>query len=311
MHIAVCICTRHRVESLIRTLESINACDRGSFSVEILVVANEADGETKAALGRYLSQLPLIVIEEPVAGISRARNAALNFLRQNRDNSVFVMSVDDDVTVHSRWLSKMAETSLRYGDRYIFGGRIIPVLPEECRTAFARHLVGGKFKSPMYADYQPESETAETQEIPFGPNYAFSLSSAAEINYSTEIGCGAEISSLGEETKFLQDITKTGYKIVYCHEAVVNHHIRPEQLSEEWLLKRAEMWAVTELDRRVYFQSRERYPELKREYKKRLFLHGIAEKIFFWSLRLRIGHSIRIRYYRIVIQAIENSGNPG
>lgn len=124
--IEVLICTHDRTTLLMRTLHTLNACDRPEeCSIGIFVVANACSDNTVEYLREYVeagsNHLPLRWIEDPVPGKSHALNLALPQARGR-----MIAFVDDDHRVDHGYLAALCDGSARYPKADLFCGRILP-----------------------------------------------------------------------------------------------------------------------------------------------------------------------------------------
>ena len=71
----ICICTRNRAEDLRRCLQSLADHMPADLRVPVLVVDNGSTDDTRPVAQSFAGSLDLALIEAPVPGLSRARNA--------------------------------------------------------------------------------------------------------------------------------------------------------------------------------------------------------------------------------------------
>ncbi|MGE2834437.1 glycosyltransferase family 2 protein [Mycobacterium sp. SMC-4] len=95
--ISVVVCTRERPDQLADALQSILALDYPCF--EVVVVDNAARTDATARVVHGIADPRVRYVEEPVAGLSTARNTGLRAARHN-----LVAYTDDDVYVDRYWL---------------------------------------------------------------------------------------------------------------------------------------------------------------------------------------------------------------
>ena len=100
--ITVVICTRDRASVLRGALEALLSLDYPDY--DILVVDNAARStETKDMVRQEFQDPRIRLIEEPVPGLSHARNTGLEHARGD-----IVAFTDDDVVVDHAWLREIA-----------------------------------------------------------------------------------------------------------------------------------------------------------------------------------------------------------
>ena len=100
---AVCvgICTRNRGDAIVSTLESvIAAADTVPSSIEILVVDQSANEETRRAVREFVERGEVRYISTNTVGLSRARNLLLA-----ETDADLVLFTDDDCMVAPDWIT--------------------------------------------------------------------------------------------------------------------------------------------------------------------------------------------------------------
>lgn len=98
----VIVCTRDRAAQLRVALRAILDLDYPDFTVIVVDNASRTS-ETRDLVRKEFADPRLILIDEPIAGLSRARNAGLL-----RATGEIVAYTDDDVVVDSAWLRELA-----------------------------------------------------------------------------------------------------------------------------------------------------------------------------------------------------------
>lgn len=99
--ISVVICTRDRPERVADALTSLSALDYPNF--EVVVVDNAARTDTTTQVVRRHGDPRVRLINEPVPGLSTARNTGLRAARHD-----LVAYTDDDVVADRHWLRGIA-----------------------------------------------------------------------------------------------------------------------------------------------------------------------------------------------------------
>jgi succinoglycan biosynthesis protein ExoM len=144
--VAVCICTHNRSQLLQRLLASMADIDLAGYhssKLDIVVVDNSCDEETAAICDQAGQRLPMPVhyVEEPQAGITYARNAAVKkALSQGAD---FVAFIDDDDLPRPNWLAALLDRQAITHADLVFGTWILDAsMPHWARES-------GIFRSPV------------------------------------------------------------------------------------------------------------------------------------------------------------------
>ncbi|WP_396837094.1 glycosyltransferase family 2 protein [Mycobacterium sp. ITM-2016-00317] len=99
--ISVVLCTRERPDQLADALNSVLALDYPDF--EVVVVDNAPRTDATALVVRQCADARVRYVEEPVPGLSAARNTGLR-----RARHPVVAYTDDDVVVDRHWLRALA-----------------------------------------------------------------------------------------------------------------------------------------------------------------------------------------------------------
>lgn len=219
--VSVIVCTRNRLESLGRTLASLERSRiPAGMAVELLVVDNgSADGTAAWLRGRREESLPFRVALEPRAGLARARNHALGVAR----GRVLVWT-DDDVVADPEWLRRMAEPILG-GSADAIAGRVrIPDTLRErlCGTALDR-------RPGLVAATEWDDWSAPPWMV--GASMAFGRHVLAAVpGFDERLGAGPESLGFHEESLFAWRLRDAGFRLGGAPEAVVDHHFDPGRL---------------------------------------------------------------------------------
>jgi glycosyltransferase involved in cell wall biosynthesis len=234
--ISVVVCTRNRRQSLLETLDSLEAQrlraspDR---SWEVLVVDNGSDDGTVDAVLQRESKFPatLRVVVEPTTGLSHGRNRALR-----EANGRAVIFIDDDVTCHEGWLAAHAAA---FEDPKIVGtaGPILPSMPSETPDWFHEVLqdeIGGPTSRYYFGDEAADIVGDGGIALPFGANMGVLRHIALEVGgFRTDLGWGKKMIP-SEELEFFRRVQARVGRIRYAPEASLTHHIEPRRVTMEY-----------------------------------------------------------------------------
>lgn len=230
MDCSVLLATRNRAESLDRTLASLAAQEAPGIEWEVLVADNGSTDDTRTVLERWTGRLRLRHAIEPAAGKNRAVNRVLGMARGQ-----LLLFTDDDVILATGWLAAHAAAASRWPDHVIFGGLIRPRFPPDPPAWALRD----PFVSVLFAAYDPGTAEGPTTQLPFGPNYALRAQCLGATGFDEDVGPNGSEYAMGGETELLRRLARNGAQAVYVPDAVVEHVIRPEQLTERFALERA------------------------------------------------------------------------
>ena len=203
----------------------------------IVAVDNASTDGTPGILDRYRSSLPLTVLAEPRKGKNRALNRALAYVMPTAGAGDLIVFTDDDVLPEPDWLARLDEAARARPDHDIFGGTIRPhwpAMPPPAWIAEWRVPVG-----EMYSVTAQETGPVDASFV-WGPNMAIRARTLASgQRFEEAIGPdGTWAYAMGSETELTVRLQRAGSRAWFAGEAVVAHVIRPEQLSEEWLIRR-------------------------------------------------------------------------
>lgn len=239
--ITVVVCTHNRAGLLARTIASLNGARRPAEGAEILVVANCCSDDThkmlETAAQATSDSLPLQWLTEPAKGKSHALNLALRELR-----TPLVAFVDDDQRVDPGYLEAICQTAHSAPDAALFCGQLLPDW-DNSEPAWV-HDQGPYRIYPLPVPHfnlgpQPQWLTAET-ELPSGGNIVVRRAWIERIGpFSTELGpVGHDLGGAEDSEWFLRAL-RLGAKLLYSPNIVQRHHIEPERLRLQYLLRMA------------------------------------------------------------------------
>ncbi|SMC26320.1 Glycosyltransferase, GT2 family [Desulfacinum hydrothermale DSM 13146] len=237
MDLSVVICTYNRSYNLPRCLEGLaRQQDAAQISWEVVLVDNNSRDNTARVAKRLAKRLPLDLnyVFEGEQGLSAARNRGV---RQARGR--FLIFIDDDILVSSRWL-RSAWDAFRSSGADAVGGRIhldpgVPLprwIDRELR-GFLGHQDYGE--SPLFLD--------GITRYPFGGNMAVTRQAFHRVGgFDTSYGRKGEGKKAGElfkgmETNFFRRLAGLGGKIFYEPAMVVYHRVEPHQLRRSYFRK--------------------------------------------------------------------------
>ncbi len=220
----VVVATCRRAGQLPRTLDSILASDHPDF--EVVVVDNGPDDPaTRAAvLGRYGGDPRVRYLQEPVAGLSRARNLGYQFSRGE-----IVAFTDDDVVVDPQWLRALG-AALAAHPRAACATGLVTAAELETPAQVLFEDYGGLAKgfSPQVFSLAPDGRGRRRfPESPgrfgTGGNLAVRKSSLPDLwGFDVHLGAGSRGAG-GEDLDAFVDLLYAGHEIVYEPRAVVWH----------------------------------------------------------------------------------------
>jgi len=232
---SVIVPTRNRADRLDACLAALAHQTLPAEQFEIVVVDNGSTDGTAERIKRWAELRPgLRRVEEPAAGVSRARNAGIAAARGE-----LLAFVDDDAVAEPRWLA----TLLGAYDRF-------PRVGAACGRARLRlerrpPAWYGRLTEAWYSamDFGPSARLLlDPGEVPWSLNLSVRAALAREIGgFPVELGRVDENLESGEESPLIAAVRAAGLRIAYEPDAVVWHAVPAERLRLRWLLRRT--WA--------------------------------------------------------------------
>ena len=240
MDISVLIPTYNRSEILRETLEAMARADREGMSVEFVVIDNNSTDETREVTESFAGRLPVRYLFQGRPGKSSALNLALD----SPGLGSIVVFTDDDVTPCEGWLSAIKATCDRWPNHSVFGGKIEVGWPDVDLPPWARAL---GTRTWIYGAYDPGQVegTYPAAGVPVGGNCWVRLEVVREgRRFNEAVGPRGTDCIMGEDTEFLSRLAEDGYEIVYSPDAAVSHRIRPDQLTVDFVRRRAALKGI-------------------------------------------------------------------
>jgi len=242
MDCSIIICTRDRARVLQRTTATLAGLDYPTDRLEIVVVDNGSTDSTRDIVRSFAerSARPVTCLDEPVPGLSRARNRGVASAR----GEVVAFLDDDAFPERSDWIGNLLQA---YSDPDVSaaGGDIRPIWPGGTRPDWIHDF----FLSPLGLTELdlPSIAMRHYRYQLWGANLSFRKACVIRHGgFSLDLGRSGDQLLSGEETELCLRLEKEGKKIVYVPNAAVNHIISEERLRPAWLLERARAQGLTD-----------------------------------------------------------------
>jgi L-malate glycosyltransferase len=227
--LTVLMATYNGAGTLREVLNAYCKLDSPDGGWKLVIVDNGSTDSTKEIIASFRSGLPLTYVFEPILGKSVALNTGLLSITGD-----LVVMTDDDALPRPDWLVQMRLAADSQPSFSIFGGAIVPhweIPPENWILPFRSVLT---ITDPAWE----EGPTVVARVS--GPNMAVrSELIKAGYRFDTSLGPAGPRYMMGEDTDFVQKLSKAGFKAWHCKRAVVAHMIQEHQMKKRWMLRRA------------------------------------------------------------------------
>ncbi len=233
MDVTIAICTRDRAGSLNQTLNSLRQLEVPfDLDWEVLIIDNGSLDYTADVVEAHAGSLPLRMMQELKAGLSNARNRAVDLALGS-----YLIWTDDDVSVDRDWLTAYLDAFRRHPNGAVFGGKILPDFESSPPSWLAQSICE---LEPMLArrDFGDEELPLSnlTGVLPFGANYAVKKREQNRFRYDAKLGAGPGRSRVGEESQVIKSILHAGGSGYWVPGAVVWHRIPRERQTLRYVL---------------------------------------------------------------------------
>ncbi len=222
--VSVAVCTRDRAQDLARCLRALGQLREAPL--EILVIDN---APSSSATRDLVAEFPNVRYHcEPRAGLSRARNAALEIARGD-----IVAFTDDDVVVHPDWLARLGrcfeDPKVGVATGLVLPGEletVAQILFERSFQFFHQGYRRRHFDSSYF--HALKSEGVPVWTIGAGANMAIRRSLFVQgFRFDTCLGPGV-FGGCGEDSEFWYRVLAEGWSCTYEPAACVFHYHRRE-----------------------------------------------------------------------------------
>jgi glycosyltransferase involved in cell wall biosynthesis len=224
---SVVVCTRDRRRLLECCLASLH---EQSESVRIVVVDNGSSDGTGALLRAWSGAAPgRVVVREPVAGLSRARNAGVE-----RAEGDVVLFLDDDALAPPSWVHAHLTA---YEDPAVqaAGGPVV-IAYADGRPAWVADRLEHWWSA---LDHGTERRLFPRPHGPYGANMSVRRDAlVAAGGFDPRLGRRGKSLLSSEEAALFEQIWARDGIVTYLPEAVVIHQITAERLRPSWILRR-------------------------------------------------------------------------
>jgi len=227
-----------RNRNLCDLLNALRDQKRLDYSFEIIIVNNrkysmEENGIIRRFKG-YIKELR--IVEDPVIGLSHARNTGI--LKSRGDIIAFL---DDDVVPSNDWLNSLMEAHRKY-DALCIGG---PVIFKEERISFPNWFNDYYLRFLLPPKFPKYSCTIVEPFYLIGANISFKKDAFRRYGFFDEsLGRKGRCLLSGEDTEFVMRLKIKD--IFFASEAIVFSKVKLNRLSYGFFIKRIFWQAISE-----------------------------------------------------------------
>lgn len=241
-NITAAICTYNRYDTLPKAIVSLTHQSLPDDQFEIIVVDNSPDHERSREISEDFDEIPnLKWIIEKTPGLSNARNVATA-----NASAPLIAFMDDDAIAFPSWLDKLAGAFAQFGEHArMAGGRVDPLWGAPRPDWLADDLLG--FVSVV--DWGGTARFAGKDEWVAGTNVAFRVDALKEAGgFSTNLGRTGSGHSLlsNDENDVIARMGAKGGRLIYVPDAVVEHLVPAERLTQTWFRRRVAWQAASD-----------------------------------------------------------------
>ncbi|NND61887.1 MAG: glycosyltransferase family 2 protein [Flavobacteriaceae bacterium] len=226
LQISIAICTYNRSKYLKPCLESIKSQVQKYKDVEVLVIDNNSDDNTKEVCESMMDDSWTLRYEfEKEQGLSYARNKAIEVSKAE-----WIAYLDDDATAYPDYLDRMKYIIDNY-DFDCFGGMYYAFYETE-KPKWLSDSFGTKRKLT--------DEVAEIKvDYLSGGNLVCKRLALIDIKgFPVDLGMKGNKIGYGEEDKMQSDLRSKNYKIGFDPELKIDHLVASYKLKPHWHVKR-------------------------------------------------------------------------
>jgi len=221
--IVVTLTTGSRNTTFNECLLSLQALTNiNGYKIDILVVENNQhpDQHVQKIISSYKNSEKCVKhLLEPIRGIPHARNAALNFAKQ--EGYSYLAFIDDDAFASKGWIENLVKT---IETNNVASGPQLALFPESTETFYRNAAV---YHERAIVDGEG-IKWAATNNILID----ISFMEAKGLSFNPKLING------GEDKELFLRVNQLGGKLIWSQSAVVSEHIAQSRLSVKWAMRR-------------------------------------------------------------------------
>ncbi|HWA29285.1 MAG TPA: glycosyltransferase family 2 protein [Lacunisphaera sp.] len=237
--LTVVFCTRNRAQSLKQTIECLLAGDRSGVAVELVVIDNGGQDETKQVAESFADRIPVRYYLEPRVGKGHSLNRALDEGGLGR----IVAALDDDMSPDGDWIKDVIATCDRLPQVDLFSGPVFTIWPPQPIPAWAKecrsHVLGWALSATSTSRNRELRGDSPIRADRWGCGNHFWFRSKV-LHQSIRFG-----HLWVPEPGLFFDCMEKGAKAMFCRTVHAGHRLQPHLLDRAEVQRRAVMIGVT------------------------------------------------------------------
>ena len=232
LRITIGIATWNRCDLLKRTLESLAmVIVPDDVTIEVLVCDNNSTDQTRQAIERAMSDLPVRYLFEATQGKAHALNHIIDHA-----TGEWIIYTDDDVLFDAHFLHAYTQGLRRYPDATMFGGQVLPWIEHTISSRSAYLLKTFPWVNAVLTFQNDTAIALAGGHMPYGNNMAVRTDVLKQEPFdalSTMKGGqrGAE------DTELIERLLAKGHTGWLLSECILKHHIPPARVGFRWFCK--------------------------------------------------------------------------
>jgi GT2 family glycosyltransferase len=232
----VAVCTNRLPEAVAESLAAL------SGQVPDGALALVTSGLTAQQAGDHARAFPGTLLQEPLAGLSRARNRALAWAAE--DGAEVLAFVDDDAVAAPGWFEALrARWEEAAPEVACIGGPIRPryaTVPPAWFSDGIAHTLTLLDRGPAPRDLDPAAEAV------YGANISFRVEPLRQAGgFDPALGHAGGRVWFAEEVEAQKALVRLGFGVRYVPDAAVEHVIPPERLTRGSFVRRRFAFGAT------------------------------------------------------------------
>ena len=252
LYISINLATHNRASYLDSCLASLCTQTLDPACYEICVVNNVCTDDTAGVVAQTQARYPkhnLFMVEEKVAGLSRARNRGIA-----ATTAPLIANIDDDATACPDWLEVFIGRFASLPQEVAaIGGEINPVWQKDPPAWLDAKMKGTLSAASGMGD---EARYVRPQEGLFEGNCCYRRAALTQVGcYPIELGRVGDLllSGEGAVNALLQ---AQGWRLFFEPKALINHTIHADRLNPMWMRKRAFWQGISDYAMHCYYTQR-------------------------------------------------------